>query len=1426
MAPDLLATLAAYIPRDRAAYIFSGHPLSARGIALIADISGFTPLTEGLAQALSAARGAEELTRALNSVFTPLIAAAHAYGGSIVKFGGDALIIWFPQPQHRSTSVMLRRALAAAHAMQAAIAQSGTVHTDAGTYTLTMKIGMAYGPVLRVYLGNVLYGYEDVIGGTTLDRMAEAEHHANAGEVVLDPSGLSDLAQLAPILEQRDEFVLVGPPYNPPRLVPIPLPLFEDSAAALIELRAYVPQEVYTALREGRSQPAELKPVVSIFVQFQGIRYEDGRRAEEQLSAYFGAAQRVAAGYGGRVNRLITGDKGSVLHLIFGAPRALEELELRAARCALELRALPAQMPFITAQRIGMATGRAFAGPVGSSERNDYTVMGDTINLSARLMQRADANQIVIGPTLAARLRSTMAITPLGPTRLKGKAAPVELFALDGVAVQFARPAAQVIGRDNELALLRERLAGLAIGHSGVLLLSGELGMGKTHLLDALRRTADLRWVVAAATDYGGQAGGALIAAALRELLALPAGADYAALEQATTALLGERAGDSAAPYLARLLGITLDERRARELDSLGGESLRWRLSRLVGELTAAALAHGPLVIALDDLQWADPTSLELLGSLLALVPSEPHPSIAQSSLLLILSHRPDVSGRAEALLTRLAASGVTQVKLGAIGPDAARIIVLQHAPDVTAAALEQMIARGAGTPLFLVELARATAASGPDAILPETIEGVLQAQIDRLPGPLRATLQLAAVLGPAGEPRLLRELIATSEAIVVERIAALIGAGFLLGEGEDYRFRHTLIRESAYSALLYVRRREYHGAAAKAIERIFPTQIAERSATIGMHYERAGSFLEAARYHGQAADAARLLDAGEEAEAGYRHVLALLEQAGGGGELRGRTLLKLAQVKMNAGDYMAAQELYDAAFELLDQLEGRAERASQQASVFRMGELEPATLDPGLVSTVHEVALTRELFEGLVTLDGNLGIIPAAARRWQIGEHGRIYRFELRSDLCWSNGTEITAHDFVFAFRRNLDPATNAALATQLYPLVGAEALHSGAVVDPTTIGIQAIDDYTLELQLATAASHFLYVLAAPIAFPQPKHLVEALGSDWSLPEHIVGNGHFVLTAWHRSKYLELRRNTRYRRRYGDVEHVRVEFGNPGDDLMRRDELELIRCVDHPGRIADFPGAIVSVLYLNSFLLSFACGAAPFAERGLRRAFALAIDTEQLVQDVWQGVQLAARGGVVPPGMPGHSPEIGLRFDPAAAREAFAAAGGVNGTIVLGALPGMGATPQFLCDAWYKHLGVTVELAPDVPVEMLLDGLRDGRFQMALFGWDLDFPEPADVLQTLFYSNSPINYFGWRNPQFDQLIDEALALSRPAERLARFHAADRLLVAEEVAAVPLYHSRSYVLLRPGYALAGDTRVVRGGRLSLDQIVRMKMHDT
>ncbi|MCA9973167.1 MAG: AAA family ATPase, partial [Anaerolineales bacterium] len=858
-------------------------------------------------------------------------------------------------------------------------------------------------------------------------------------------------------------------------------------------LAPYVPRPVYETLRAGRAQVAELKPVVSLFVQFHGLAYDADPAVGDKLQSYFVTAQQVVARYGGRLNRLITGDKGSLIHVIFGAPRSVEEQEARAVRCALDLQTACGALPFITMQRIGLALGRVFAGPVGSTARHDYTTMGDAINLSARLMQAAAPGQVLLPAAVRRLLGPEFRLRDLGEIRVKGKVEPIHVFAAEA-AGERPRPRADrqlppLFGRQAELAALQAHAARLRGGTGGAVLLEGDVGLGKTLLLAHLRDRTEQTWRQAAipgtwtagiSLAYGQTFSGYLFISVLRDLLALPPGAAPAQAARRLRALCAELFGAAAVaasyPYLARFMDLPLDAATARRLEGMSGESLRWRLFALLPALFRRLCARQPVIVALDDLQWADPTSLQLVAALL--------PLTAEAPLLLLLAQRPTA-----APLVPLPATA-ERLRLAELPRETAVSLIRDFAPRLPDDTAGYLVRKSGGNPLFLVELLRTLQAQGAlqadgtavsvDALdLPDSVQGLLLAQIDRLAVAARHTLQLASVIGRSFLHRVLG-VLAGGEAAVAARLQELEQAAYVQPDGDSdlgkaHSFRHILIQETAYHTLLYERRRAYHRQVAQTLAQLFPAHVAEQAGLLGYHYEQAGDLDAAITYLLQSADAARLLYAHREAAAQYRHVLDLLaaaDAAAGRRERRARTLLKLAQVHANQLAFAEAQDFYEAAFALFAALE--AEKAADAETAvadapFRWPLLDDATpLDPGLVETGELAEVVGNLFEGLVEIDDEWNVLPALARRWQVDEGGQRYRFELRPGLRWSDGAPLTAHDVVFAWRRNLAPETGAGMAFQLHPVAGAEAFHAGETADPASLGIRALDDTRLEIRLA----------------------------------------------------------------------------------------------------------------------------------------------------------------------------------------------------------------------------------------------------------------------------------------------------------------------------------------------------------------------
>ena len=453
----------AYIPRDRRRALALGTPMPDRvhGAGIFADISGFTPLTEALATELGPQRGAEVLTAILGDVISAIIEELDRYGGDVIYFSGDAITCWIDGDDGA-------RATACALAMQAAMTRVGSVTTPAGRpVTLAMKVAIAVGPARRFVVGVPRVQLIDVLAGRLVDQLADAEHHAEKGDVVLDQSAIEALGDRVEISATREDpetgrrFAVVG------RLlvdvaearVPEPPQLPEST------VRQWLLPAVYERMRTGRGEfLAELRAAYPFFVRFGGIDYDDDDDADDKLNDFVIRAQEILDGFGGNVLQLTLGDKGAYLYGVFGSPHAHEDDAARAASAALEVLELEG-VTAATDIQIGLAHGRLRSGTYGHPMRRTFVCLGDAVNLSARLMSAAPPGRIYVSGTVHAHTGDAFTWEQLPSLSLKGKSQPVEVHALTGTVARRARREVRyelpLVGRVEELGEL-DRRVGLA----------------------------------------------------------------------------------------------------------------------------------------------------------------------------------------------------------------------------------------------------------------------------------------------------------------------------------------------------------------------------------------------------------------------------------------------------------------------------------------------------------------------------------------------------------------------------------------------------------------------------------------------------------------------------------------------------------------------------------------------------------------------------------------------------------------------------------------------------------------------------------------------------------------------------------------------------------------------------------------------------
>jgi len=444
---------------------------------------------------------------------------------------------------------------------------------------------------------------------------------------------------------------------------------------------------------------------------------------------------------------------------------------------------------------------------------------------------------------------------------------------------------------------------------------------------------------------------------------------------------------------------------------------------------------------------------------------------------------------------------------------------------------------------------------------------------------------------------------------------------------------------------------------------------------------------------------------------------------------------------------------------------------------------------------------LLPQLFSGLVEQSPEWDVVPDVARSWEVLEGGRRYVFHLRDDVRWSDGTSVTARDFEYAWRRLLDPAIGSPNASLLYDVRGARAFHQGTLFDPDRVGVWAADDNTLVVELERPTGYFLHLLTHSATYAVPLHVVEAHGESWTDVESIVTNGPFQLRVWRRGQSMVLVRNSQYHGQFtGNLQQVEVFllWKSPAQlKMYEADGLDVLLSWGLPQPLEErsrqrHAADWLSLPYPRTFGVVFDVTRPPFDDVRVRRAFVLATDRETLAGVATAGINSPATGGMVPHVIPGHSPAIGLPYDPQQARQLLAQAGypGSRGFPVVNAV----ARPDSIHYIAYLQRQWRDNLGADIPWKIgeWSMFLNPGELpHLWLAGWAVVYPDPDSFLRICSPSR-----FGWQNEVYDRLVEQARRLTDQAERMKLYEQADKILIQEAVI-LPTVYGQATLLVKP-----------------------------
>jgi len=976
---------AAHLPRfvlsllcDQAPSRLSGRPAQRRAAVMFCDISGFTPLSETLGR--HGKHGTEELTVQLNGYFETLLGVIEGWGGDTVKFGGDAVTVVFEAAEGEPLERPLRRAIACAREIFEVLGVVRAARTPWGEFPLSLKIGLSAGPVLTGLVGDGEVRSETVVAGGALDRMAEAEHHAKPGDIVLDCAAEGATGARAACVEVGDGFGrVVGLEGNveAPGAYPVPSPPAE-------RVRPFLLPAVWGQLTAGsEAMLGEHRRVATAFVAFPGLDY-GAPESLPRLDEYFRRVHGLLQGFGGSFNRMDMGDKGSKFLCFFGAPESYEDNAERAVAFALALRGVERELPWTTGQRIGLSLGTNFCGMMGSAARREYTVMGDAVNTAARLMGASGPGEILAVQEVRQETQARYKWSAYRSLALKGKSAPIPvsspLHPLRRQRTRSTQARVRMIGRSGEMALLRRARARAGRGPTPYFVLVGEAGIGKTTLLE--------QFLIESGTQGCKTAIGSAHAVGAAPLQSW---------SEVFWALLGGERGEREAiesrwkqllPAESEFVGLGLRFLGFASALSPAAENLnpgeRQEKTTALLALTLRTLAkESPVVVGLDGLNHADAGTRDLLAALL--------PRLRGARVLFLGASRPGAP----------LPGTPHEIALTGLGPEEVRALAATFldAERVGDSLVSFAGERTGGNPLFVLELLqdlKERGAVGKDregrllfhpgqaGEIPGSVEGLLLARIDRLPLVTRNVLKVAACLGLSFDLGLLQTVFLPrmERGPLKEHLTGLCGLGLAPHSGPEpdtYVFAHATLRETAYGAVLLANRRAIHRSAAETLEargdRADPSLLA-------FHFGQAEVWARALRYGLKAGYAASERFAFKEAAALFGEVEAWGRKAGvsisaadqarmadcflqAGEAVRGRLLLEqLLSGPLSDDERLVALEAY---LRLLDSQDAHAEvlplaeelrqsaaaaarpdlairaRRSMASSLFRLGRLEEA---------------------------------------------------------------------------------------------------------------------------------------------------------------------------------------------------------------------------------------------------------------------------------------------------------------------------------------------------------------------------------------------------------------------------------------------------------------------------------------------------
>ncbi len=852
-------------------------------VLLFADISGFTALTEKIAT--MGKEGSEEVTKIINQFFEPLIEIINKWGGDIYRFGGDAILSFFPCGEGRLSAAT--RAVSAAREAIAFVKEHKTTKTQVGVFKINMHIGITEGTVFFKDLKSDFF-----LAGRAANTLMEIADKASAGEIIVDAATRKDaegfrfrslnkgIWRYQGLVKRVRGISLPGK-----TVVGGGMPA-QIISQKLDQLRAYVPDWLYKRIEMKPSfdqRDGEHRRAAVIFLHFSGIPYErDPRRAATMLRDFYSILKHEIENYGGWLNKIdVYTDSARVL-VVFGFPRTFGDDEMRAVLFAREI--LNSAACEAINLRMGIHAGLIFAAPVGTALRCEYTVMGDAVNLAARLAAKADDRSLIVSEAVFNKTFAQFEYESLGKKSYKGKKEAIFSYRFLGkrrvertTLAKWITESQKLVGREKELTKFKgiagsvKKLKGQVIG------IRGEAGMGKSRLTQEfikLLKDSGFHILLGSCVSFGKALSyhpfidilSSFFGIAPEDKLAVRKKKIRAKVKSLDEKLINWL------PVIGEVLGAQFAETKLTKF--LDAKIRKQKFFDIVFDVIKHMAKRGPLCLVIEDMHWIDSVSMELVNYIAR--------NIQSKKILILLVFRPvEVK---EEFMEKDYYSTITVKELNQkeAAQLAGNLLNIRALPDDFK---KTVIMQSQGNPFYIEEIVKSFIEQGivredrkgkwkfagdiKHIRLPDTVEGIILTRIDRLDITEKDVLQTASVLGRAFDEFLITAIYPDKKVLQCAlrslRKFDLIRLEKTRGKAK-YLFKHILTQEVTYGTLSFVKKRELHKDIGVFIEDKLKDRREEFLGLLSHHFYHGKDYNKSLLYSVEAGEKAKKVYANEEA--------------------------------------------------------------------------------------------------------------------------------------------------------------------------------------------------------------------------------------------------------------------------------------------------------------------------------------------------------------------------------------------------------------------------------------------------------------------------------------------------------------------------------------------------------------------------------